>query len=76
MSADIRVWVLTGDKQETAIEIGKSCSLIKPSMELIDLSSDCLADLDWKITHMVEKFAINKTDDFDELNKIKSKLFK
>lgn len=28
MSAGIRVWVLTGDKQETAIEIGKSCNLI------------------------------------------------
>lgn len=28
MSANIRVWVLTGDKQETAIEIGKSCKLI------------------------------------------------
>lgn len=26
--ANIRVWVLTGDKQETAIEIGKSCELI------------------------------------------------
>jgi phospholipid-transporting ATPase len=24
MEANIRVWVLTGDKQETAIEIGKS----------------------------------------------------
>lgn len=24
----IRVWVLTGDKQETAIEIGRSCKLI------------------------------------------------
>ncbi len=39
MSADIRVWVLTGDKQETAIEIGKSCSLIKPEMDLVILSS-------------------------------------
>jgi phospholipid-transporting ATPase len=28
MKANIRVWVLTGDKQETAIEIGKSCKLI------------------------------------------------
>ena len=25
IEASIRVWVLTGDKQETAIEIGKSC---------------------------------------------------
>ena len=28
IEAEIRVWVLTGDKQETAIEIGKSCKLI------------------------------------------------
>jgi magnesium-transporting ATPase (P-type) len=28
LSADIRLWVLTGDKQETAIEIGRSCKLI------------------------------------------------
>ena len=28
IEANIRVWVLTGDKQETAIEIGKSCRLI------------------------------------------------
>lgn len=28
IAANIRVWVLTGDKLETAIEIGKSCNLI------------------------------------------------
>jgi P-type E1-E2 ATPase len=28
MKANIRVWVLTGDKQETAIEIGCACKLI------------------------------------------------
>ena len=28
IKANIKVWVLTGDKQETAIEIGKSCKLI------------------------------------------------
>lgn len=39
MEADIRIWVLTGDKQETAIEIGKSCKLIQESMEVIILSS-------------------------------------
>lgn len=40
MSANIRVWVLTGDKQETAIEIAKSCRLIQPEMEQIILSSN------------------------------------
>jgi P-type E1-E2 ATPase len=29
IETDIRVWVLTGDKQETAIEIGRSCKLIQ-----------------------------------------------
>jgi magnesium-transporting ATPase (P-type) len=39
MAANIRLWVLTGDKQETAIEIGKSCKLIQPAMEQVVLSS-------------------------------------
>ena len=40
ISANIKVWVLTGDKQETAIEIGKSCHLIQEDMQLEVLSSD------------------------------------
>lgn len=39
MNANIRIWVLTGDKQETAIEIGKACKLIQPKMQEIILSS-------------------------------------
>lgn len=41
MKADIKLWVLTGDKKETAIEIGKSCRLIEENnlMECIDLTS-------------------------------------
>ncbi len=31
--AKIKVWVLTGDKQETAINIGSSCRLLTPAME-------------------------------------------
>ena len=34
MSANIRLWVLTGDKQETAIEIAKSCLLIQQNMKV------------------------------------------
>ncbi|KAG6876279.1 hypothetical protein C0992_000210 [Termitomyces sp. T32_za158] len=33
--AGIKVWVLTGDRQETAINIGMSCRLISESMNLI-----------------------------------------
>ena len=32
LEANIHVWVLTGDKQETAINIGHSCRLLTPEM--------------------------------------------
>ena len=36
--AGIKVWVLTGDRQETAINIGLSCRLISESMSLVRLT--------------------------------------
>ncbi|KAJ3277529.1 hypothetical protein HK104_003219, partial [Borealophlyctis nickersoniae] len=33
--AGIKIWVLTGDRQETAINIGFSCKLITPDMNLL-----------------------------------------
>ena len=35
--ANIALWVLTGDKKETAIEIAKSCALIVPGMDVHEL---------------------------------------
>jgi P-type E1-E2 ATPase len=32
--AGIKVWVLTGDKTETAINIGFSCKLLNEKMEM------------------------------------------
>ncbi|KAF3836523.1 hypothetical protein F7725_029081 [Dissostichus mawsoni] len=42
MKADIKIWVLTGDKQETAINIGYSCRLITHGMSLIIVNEDSL----------------------------------
>ncbi|KAK3673100.1 phospholipid transporting ATPase [Recurvomyces mirabilis] len=39
-SAGIKLWVLTGDKVETAINIGFSCNLLNNDMELIVLKVD------------------------------------
>jgi magnesium-transporting ATPase (P-type) len=52
MSAGIRVWVLTGDKQETAIEIGKSCNLINEAenMEQVILSSTSAEEFEYKLS--------------------------
>jgi len=37
--AGIKLWILTGDKQETAVNIGFSCKLLDPAMEIITLNS-------------------------------------
>ncbi|KAM7280288.1 hypothetical protein ACFE04_007422 [Oxalis oulophora] len=38
--AGIKIWVLTGDKMETAINIGFSCSLLRQGMKQIIISSE------------------------------------
>ncbi|XP_072467859.1 phospholipid-transporting ATPase IB isoform X7 [Notamacropus eugenii] len=35
MKAEIKIWILTGDKQETAINIGYACRLVSQNMSLI-----------------------------------------
>lgn len=42
LKAGINLWVLTGDKQETAINIGYSCRLLSHGMDLIILNEDSL----------------------------------
>ena len=44
--AGIKIWVLTGDKQETAINIGTSCRLLGPEMEpLLIINGDTFASV-------------------------------
>ncbi|KAJ8657110.1 hypothetical protein O0I10_007190 [Lichtheimia ornata] len=49
--AGIRVWVLTGDRQETAINIGYSCKLLNEEMSLIV----CNEDNHWDTKNFLEK---------------------
>ncbi|KAF5333928.1 hypothetical protein D9611_014982 [Ephemerocybe angulata] len=42
--AGIKVWVLTGDRQETAINIGMSCRLISESMNLVIINEENAQD--------------------------------
>ena len=34
----IKVWILTGDKKETATNISRSCGHWRPNMQLIDIA--------------------------------------
>lgn len=38
--AGIKLWILTGDKLQTAIEIGFSCNLLSSEMEIMIISAD------------------------------------
>ncbi|KAE8209022.1 hypothetical protein CF327_g6946 [Tilletia walkeri] len=38
--AGIKLWILTGDKLQTAIEIGFSCNLLSSSMDIMIISAD------------------------------------
>lgn len=40
LEAGIHIWVLTGDKQETAINIGYSSRLLTPEMDLIIINAE------------------------------------
>uniref|UniRef100_A0A1D1ZDI5 Phospholipid-transporting ATPase n=1 Tax=Anthurium amnicola TaxID=1678845 RepID=A0A1D1ZDI5_9ARAE len=40
VQAGIKIWVLTGDKLETAVNIGFSCNLLRREMKLIIISLD------------------------------------
>ncbi|XP_044900038.1 phospholipid-transporting ATPase IB-like isoform X6 [Felis catus] len=42
LNANIKIWVLTGDKQETAINIAYSCKLLSAKMPCIRLNSNSL----------------------------------
>ncbi|KZT04791.1 phospholipid-translocating P-type ATPase [Laetiporus sulphureus 93-53] len=48
--AGIKVWVLTGDRQETAINIGMSCRLISESMNLIIVNEETMLETQEFIT--------------------------
>jgi phospholipid-transporting ATPase len=42
--AGIKIWILTGDRQETAINIGLSCRLISESMNLVIINTETQAE--------------------------------
>jgi len=44
-SAGVKLWVLTGDKIETAINIGFSCKLLDREMEIFVLNKETTKEL-------------------------------
>lgn len=53
--AGIKLWILTGDKVQTAIEIGFSCNLLDNSMEMMILSAENSQDTTLQIESSLNK---------------------
>ena len=58
--AGIKVWVLTGDKKETAINISQSCGHFLPGMSLIDISGLRRTDTGRVMNEKLEQCAESK----------------
>ena len=43
--AGLQIWVLTGDKQETAVNIAYACKLLDPEEEILTLNADSQVSL-------------------------------
>ena len=74
MKANIRLWVLTGDKEETAIEIAKSCNLIQPDMEVIEIFLNSTLSTKDYLTELSQSFGIFDITDFKQLDIVKNSL--
>ncbi|KAM4621653.1 phospholipid-transporting ATPase IA isoform 2-T2 [Polymixia lowei] len=66
MKADIKIWILTGDKQETAINIGHSCKLLTKNMGMLVINEDTLDGTRETLTHHCGMLgdALYKENDF------------
>uniref|UniRef100_A0A5S6PYI7 Phospholipid-transporting ATPase n=1 Tax=Trichuris muris TaxID=70415 RepID=A0A5S6PYI7_TRIMR len=65
LRADINLWMLTGDKQETAVNIGYSCQLLTPGMALLFINKNDYEETRDCIINYVEDLGGNLGEDND-----------
>jgi phospholipid-translocating ATPase len=61
--ANIRFWMLTGDKKSTARTIGETCALISRDTKLMDVAGSELAEVTASVEHAVQDVGALKTLD-------------
>ncbi|XP_068449058.1 phospholipid-transporting ATPase VA [Clinocottus analis] len=64
--AGLRIWVLTGDKQETAVNVAYACKLLDPEEEVLTLNADsqeaCALLLEESLHYIQAKFLCGSPD--------------
>ncbi|CAH8478607.1 unnamed protein product [Dicrocoelium dendriticum] len=63
--AGISIWVLTGDKQETAVNIGFSCRLLTPALQFVTLNTNSLDQTRTQLRDLVEDLGDNLRSEND-----------
>lgn len=63
--AGIKIWVLTGDRQETAINIGMSCKLLSEDMNLLIINETNKQDTKLNLEEKLEAIHEHQFDDLD-----------
>ncbi|XP_030628223.1 phospholipid-transporting ATPase VD [Chanos chanos] len=58
--AGIKVWVLTGDKQETAVNIACACKLLRPTDQLLTLNCDIKEDCETLLSELLEQIGVSE----------------
>lgn len=61
MACGVRIWVLTGDKEDTALEIGKSCKLIQNNCKILKITN--FETVEKTINQLVDEMKL-ATDEF------------
>lgn len=70
--AGIKVWVLTGDKQETAISIGVSCKLLTADMQQIIINGTSEGECRNLLSDAMEKYGVKSSKKRNQSSKCKS----
>lgn len=70
--AGIKVWILTGDKQETAISIGLSCKLLTSDMQSIVINGNSEDDCRQLLADAIDKYGIRSTQGGIQRQKLKN----
>eukprot|EP00026_Physarum_polycephalum_P000158 Phypoly_transcript_00158.p1 GENE.Phypoly_transcript_00158~~Phypoly_transcript_00158.p1 ORF type:complete len:1281 (-),score=198.53 Phypoly_transcript_00158:23-3865(-) len=60
--AGVKIWVLTGDKLETAVSVSTACRLLAPNMEKFVLTETSKDALTKKLAFMIAKYNLAATD--------------
>uniref|UniRef100_A0A915IVH9 Phospholipid-transporting ATPase n=1 Tax=Romanomermis culicivorax TaxID=13658 RepID=A0A915IVH9_ROMCU len=61
--AGIKIWVLTGDKQETAVNVGYSCQLLREDMNVFVVDGCTFYDVNRQIDNIVHRRAPKHHDE-------------